>query len=183
MEDGCLDGHPHDALVKLDTPMFNIPNVAFYPFLHLPQFLRFTTESCHLRPASDTRLHKVAHHILGNLLFVEFRMVQHVGSRTDHRHIPLQHVPELRQFVDVVFPHSIPERKLSLLLVLLVVIIELGGQCRELIVIDHHCNPFGTVLLDERLDDGKGLTRAWCSDHPCATERGTWVLFNVLIIS
>ena len=43
-------------------------------------------------------------------------------------------------------------------LVLLVVVVELGGQCRKLIVIDHHSKALCRMLFDERLDDGECLT-------------------------
>ena len=62
-------------------------------------------------------------------------------------------------------------------------VVKLGGEGGKLIVIHHHGKALLAVLPDERLDNGEGLTRTRSTHNPCATESGTWVLFNVLIIS
>ena len=50
-------------------------------------------------------------------------------------------------------------------------VIELLGKRGELVIINHHRKALGTVLADERLDNAESLTRAWCADDPCASER------------
>ena len=59
----------------------------------------------------------------------------------------------------------------SLLSVLAVLVEEVAGQCRELIVIDHHGKALGTVLADERVDDAEGLTRAGRTQDDGGAER------------
>ena len=49
-------------------------------------------------------------------------------------------------------------------------VVELLSQRRELIVVSDDGKALGTVLSDERLDDGESLTRARCADNPRATE-------------
>ena len=49
-------------------------------------------------------------------------------------------------------------------------IVELGGQCRELVVVNDHSKAFGRVLTDERLDDGERFTRTWRTYNPSASE-------------
>lgn len=39
------------------------------------------------------------------------------------------------------------------------------------------------MLTDKWVDDAERLTRTGCAKNKRSTERGTWVLFNVLIIS
>ena len=109
MYEDCLDGQPDDTDVQPDTPVLHIPDVALHAPLHLPELLRLPTEARHLCPARHARLHEVSHHILVYQLRVHLRMRQHVRSRTDNRHIPPQHVPELRQLVDVRLSHEVAE--------------------------------------------------------------------------
>lgn len=59
----------------------------------------------------------------------------------------------------------------ALLAVLAVLVEEVAGQCRELIVIDHHGKALGTVLADERVDDPEGLTRAGRTQDDGGAER------------
>ena len=51
----------------------------------------------------------MAHHILVDQLRIHLRMRQHVRSRPHDTHIALQHIPELRQFVDVRLTHKVAE--------------------------------------------------------------------------
>ena len=83
------------------------------------------------------------------------------------------------------FPMPLPTLVSSLVAAIigLVVVVQFRGKGRELVVIDHHGKALRTVLTDERLYDGEGLTGSRSTDDPCPAERGTWVLFNVLIIS
>lgn len=113
MNKNTFHRHPHDADIQPDAPMLYIPDVALHPFLHLPEFLRLSAESRHLRPTCDARLHKMTHHIFANFALVHFRMVQHVRSRPHYTHITHQHVPELRQLIYVVFSYPVTKGELS----------------------------------------------------------------------
>ena len=59
----------------------------------------------------------------------------------------------------------------AFLLVQAIGVVELLCKGRPLVVVHNHCKAFGTVLTDERLDDGEGLTRARSADNPGASER------------
>ena len=50
-------------------------------------------------------------------------------------------------------------------------IVEFGGQCRKLVVVNDHSKALGTMLTNERLDNWEGLTRTRSTYHPCTTER------------
>ena len=41
----------------------------------------------------------------------------------------------------------------------------------KLVVVHYHRKAFFAMLTNERFDDGEGLTRAWCTDHPRSAER------------
>ena len=56
-------------------------------------------------------------------------------------------------------------------LVYLVVIIQLLRKSRELVIIYNHSKPLGTVLADERLNDGESLTGTRSTNYPCSSER------------
>ena len=49
-------------------------------------------------------------------------------------------------------------RQITVLLVLQIVVVKLGCQCGELIVIYHHGKALGTVLTDKWFNDGESLT-------------------------
>ena len=58
-----------------------------------------------------------------------------------------------------------------------------AGKIVELIVVDEHREAFLDVLFDIVVQHGVALARAGSSQNQRRSERGTWVLFNVLIIS
>ena len=62
-------------------------------------------------------------------------------------------------------------RQMTVLLVLVVVVKQLPGKCRELIVIDHHRKALGRMLADKGVNDAEGLTRAGSAKDKCTTER------------
>ena len=64
-----------------------------------------------------------------------------------------------------------PLRQLSQLLVLPVMVIQLGGQSGEFVVVNDQGEAFCGVLADERLDDGEGLSASRSADHPRSPER------------
>ena len=107
VDENCLDGQPDDSDVEPDGPVFHIPDVTLHATLHLPEFLCLTAITRHLRPTRHARLHEVSHHIRVYQLRIHLRMCQHVWSRAHDTHIPLQHIPELRQFINVCLTHKI----------------------------------------------------------------------------
>ena len=61
-------------------------------------------------------------------------------------------------------------RRLALRLVDAVMVVELLGEGRELVIVNHHRKALGRVLTDERLDNRKGLTRSRRTHHERTTE-------------
>ena len=59
----------------------------------------------------------------------------------------------------------------ALLTVLAILVEEIAGQSRKLVVIDHHGKALGTVLADEGVDDAEGLARAGRAQDNGSTER------------
>ena len=93
--------------------MLDIPDVTLHATFHLPQLTGLATESCHLSPAGDAWLNEVAHHIFAYQFIVLLCMGQHVGTWPYNTHIANQHVPELRQLVNVGLTHEVTERELT----------------------------------------------------------------------
>ena len=58
----------------------------------------------------------------------------------------------------------------ALFTILAVLVEEVTGQCRELVIIDHHGKPLGAVLANERVDDTEGLTRSGRTQDDGSTE-------------
>ena len=93
--------------------MLDIPDVILDPLLHLPQLLGLPAETAHLRPAGDTRLDQMAHHILVDQPAVVLRMLKHMRTRPHHRHVTLEHIDELRQLVDARAAQKFAQPRLS----------------------------------------------------------------------
>ena len=96
-----------DEQVKAETPVFDIPDIAEYASFHVFQILGFAPVARHLAPSRDSRLHEVAHHVFVDQFRIFFRVFQHVRARSHHAHVAFQHIDELRQLVDVRFPHDV----------------------------------------------------------------------------
>ncbi len=72
--------------------------------------------------------------------------------------------------VDDVELHPLGHSAILGVLVLQIVVVELGGKGRELVVIHYHGKALRAVLADERLDNGKCLARTGSTYHPRATK-------------
>src|SRR5439155_5770648 len=78
---------------------------------------RITAPPVDLRPSSDAGLHLVAEHVLRNPVLELLYKQRSFGPRTDDRHLGLQHVPELRQLVDIRPAEEPAERRSSRIVV------------------------------------------------------------------
>ena len=87
--------------------MLNIPNITTNPSFHLPKFFSLSTIACYLRPTSYTRLHKMTNHKFINHLGIFLCMFQHMGARTNNRHITHQYINKLRQFINTRFTNKL----------------------------------------------------------------------------
>src|SRR5208283_2412700 len=81
-----------DFGIEPEALMIHVPNVQLE--LLLPGEV---VSSVHLRPSSDARLHLVATALESR---VSGQVFGKQRSRADQAHIPLEHVPELRQFIE-----------------------------------------------------------------------------------
>lgn len=107
-----FESHPDDTDVEPDAPVLHIPDITLHALFHLPEFFRSPSESRHLSPARDARLHEVAHHILIDQFRIHLGMGQHVRTGPHHTHVPLDHIPELGELVDIGPAHKITKREL-----------------------------------------------------------------------
>src|SRR4051812_991653 len=107
VEEPAQQRQPHDFQVEPHRPVLDVIQVVLDPLLDRG----VAAPAVHLRPAGDARLHFVAQHVLGNLV-LELRDEQRpLGPRADDRHIALEDVPQLRQFVDVGAPQHLADRR------------------------------------------------------------------------
>src|ERR1051325_8024564 len=91
---------PHDLDVERHRPVLDVVEVVFDALLER----RLAAPAVHLRPAGDTGLHLVAQHVLRDAVLELFDEEGALGARADDRHVALQHVPELRQLVQIEAP-------------------------------------------------------------------------------
>src|SRR5258708_8932563 len=107
VEEPLQQREPHDLEIETDRPVLDVVEVVLDAFFDR----RIAAPAMHLRPAGDARLHFVPEHVLWNLV-LELRNEQRaLGPRSDDRHVALEHVPELRQLVDVRSAEQLAERR------------------------------------------------------------------------
>ena len=78
---------------------------------HLVEGVGFAAQAVDLRPAGDARLDLVAQHVALDQLAVLLVVGDGVRARPDDAHAALQHVDELRQFVQRGAAQEAPERR------------------------------------------------------------------------
>src|SRR5260221_18527 len=93
---------PHDLDVEADGPVLDVVEVVLDALLERG----VAAPAVDLRPASDARLDLVAEHVLRNAVLELRDEVGTLGPWADDRHVPLEHVPELRELVDVEPPED-----------------------------------------------------------------------------
>ena len=89
--------------------MLYIPDITLHTTLHLPELLRLTAKARHLRPTRYTGFYKMTNHKLVYQIGIFLRMLQHVWTGTYNRHITLQHIDELWQFIYTSLPHNLSD--------------------------------------------------------------------------
>ena len=82
--------------VEPKIPMFDIPNVIFYPTFHLPQLPSLPSIPVYLCPTGNARFNKMTKHVFVYNLRIILRMFHHVRTRTNDRHIPHKNIDKLR---------------------------------------------------------------------------------------
>lgn len=89
-----------DLHIQPHRPVVDVGEVELDAFLHLVQGFGFAAAAADLRQAGDAGLDAVAGHVGVDLAGVVVVVRHGVRARADQRHAALQHVDELRQFVD-----------------------------------------------------------------------------------
>lgn len=114
----------------------------------------------------------MTHHVFVDELAVVFRMVEHVGARSDDTHVTDQNIVELRQLVDVALSHEVAESELADIVLsglnLVGILVDMHGT--ELIAFENLAvvarallceeDGTGTLNLDDEPDDGNQRNQA-----------------------
>lgn len=111
--DNAPGRHEDDFHVKPERPVLDIPDVMFYPFLHESRVFGLTPVSGDLCPAGDAGLGEMPYHVFVYQFGIEFRVIDHVGTRPDDAHVPPQDIEELGKLVQIGLAHEIAERELA----------------------------------------------------------------------
>ena len=98
---------PHDLQIEAHRPVLDVVQVVLDALLER----RVAAPAVHLRPAGDAGLHLVAQHVLRDLVLELRDEMRPLRARPDDRHVAAQHVPELRQLVDVRAAQELAERR------------------------------------------------------------------------
>src|SRR5262245_15919538 len=97
VEEPAQERQPHDLEVELHRPVFDVIQVVLDALLDGG----VAPPAVDLRPAGDAGLDLVTQHVLRDLVLELRDEKRTLGPRSDNRHVALEHVPELGQFVDV----------------------------------------------------------------------------------
>src|SRR5690606_30409548 len=101
----------HDVQVHAQRPVAQVLEVVPYPHGHLVHRLGLAARAVDLGPAGDARLDLVPDHVALDELAVGLVVGYRMRPWADHAHAPLQHVEELRQFVERGAAQEPPERR------------------------------------------------------------------------
>src|SRR5215207_1400947 len=107
------DGEPHDLDVEADRPVFDVVEIVLDALLERG----VATPAVDLRPAGDARLDLVAEHVLRDAVLELLDEVGPLGAWTDEGHVPPEHVPELRQFVEIELAEPAADRRAARVIV------------------------------------------------------------------
>ena len=91
------DGEPHDLEIERQRPVLDVVQVELDALFER----RVAAPAVHLRPAGDAGLDLVPQHVLRDAVLELFDEERPLGPRADDGHVAAQHVPELRQLVEV----------------------------------------------------------------------------------
>ncbi len=95
------DRHKYDLNIQHRCPVFKIPPVMFDPFCHQYRIRCGAPVSIYLCPSTDTWFNIMPDHVFFDNRAVRFGMCQHMGPGAYDAHFPLEHIEELRKFIQV----------------------------------------------------------------------------------
>ena len=130
MDKESSESHGYDPQIQSYVPMLHIPDVALNALFHLPELFGLATTSGDLCPSGDAGLAEVPYHVFVNQLAVHLGMCEHVRTGTDQTHVTNEHIEELWQFVNVIFPNEVAEGELARVV--------LGGLLAVGVLVDVH---------------------------------------------
>src|SRR5688572_32818548 len=107
LEHAADQSEPHDLEVECHRPVFDVVQVVFDPLLERC----ISAPAIHLRPAGNAGLHLVAQHVLRDLVLELLDEERALRARADDRHLALEHVPELRQLVEIQPPQPAADHR------------------------------------------------------------------------
>src|SRR5688572_24841263 len=107
LEQTTDDGETHESQIKRDRLVFDVVQVVLDSLLERG----VTAPAVHLRPPGDAGLHLVAQHVLRDAVPELLHEEGTFRARADDRHFSLEHVPELRQLVEVEAPQPASDRR------------------------------------------------------------------------
>jgi hypothetical protein len=93
--------------IKEQIPMLHIIKIMNDSFCQI----RIAPQAVHLRPSSDSRFYRVASVVMWDLVLEIPDQFRAFRSRSYKTHFAFEHIPELRQLVDVPFPHKRADSK------------------------------------------------------------------------
>lgn len=99
-------GEKNDLEVKPQRDVFDVEQVVRDALLHLVKGVGFTAKAVDLCPAGDAGFDFMASHVTRHQLFVVLVVLHGMWARADDRHSALQHIEELRQFVQTGTPQK-----------------------------------------------------------------------------
>ena len=85
--------------IEPQRPVLYVSQIKLYSLLHFIQGVGFTSPAIDLGQSSDTRFYLVSKHVTVDLFSVVLIMGNSVGSWPNQRHVSLQDINQLRQFV------------------------------------------------------------------------------------
>src|SRR5262245_37782263 len=107
VEEAPEECQPDDLQVEANRPIFDVVEIVLDALFER----RVAAPAIDLRPAGKARLDLVAEHVLRDLVPELLDEMRTLGPRPDDGHVPAQHVPELRELVEVRAPEEPAERR------------------------------------------------------------------------
>src|SRR5262249_10514503 len=101
-EGAVAEGEDHDAEIQGETPVLDVPDIVEDALLEAG----VAAPAVDLRPARDARQAIVADVVVRDPLLKFIYEFGAFRTRADEAHLAFEHVPELREFIDVELAHE-----------------------------------------------------------------------------
>lgn len=118
-------------------PVLDIPDIVLHTVFHIIERTGLAPAAIDLSPSGDSRLGKMAHHIVANQTIVHVSVVFHVRSRPYDRHVAFQYIDELWQFVDRASAQEVSELGLARVVLRGLQLVRIGIDFHRTEFVDH----------------------------------------------